>query len=124
MKTKTTTYNIGKMKQRLQFQYYSLSSDGMGGNTQTWNNLVSVWADVMPYSGKEEYELGGLKGKNLYKIVTRYRGDLISAGYTRGTYDYLLRILYDSKTLNVLSVKNLGEENTYVEILAEEEVNA
>lgn len=121
MKTRSRQINIGMMKQRVTIQYYSLSSDGMGGNTRTWNTLGTVWANVMPLSGSEALEVGGLKGKTKYKIRTRYRDDFVSAGYSRDTYDHLLRLLYDGKTMNVEYAINASEDNTITEIIANAE---
>ena len=121
MKTKSRQINIGMMKQRVTIQYYSLTSDGMGGNTRTWNTLGTVWANVMPLSGSEALEVGGLKGNTKYKIRTRYRDDFVSAGYSRDTYDHLLRLLYDGKTLNVEYAINASEDNAITEIIANAE---
>jgi SPP1 family predicted phage head-tail adaptor len=124
MKTKDRQGNIGLMKQRVQFQYYSLTSDGMGGNTQEWNNLVTVWAKVAAFSGYESYEVGGLKGKVKYRITTRYRDDFISQGYSRATYDYLLRAIYDGRTFNIEYARDKGENQGYTELIAVEEIDA
>lgn len=121
MKTKSRQINIGMMKQRVTIQYYSLTSDGMGGNTRTWNTLGTVWANVMPLSGSEALEVGGLKGNTKYKIRTRYRDDFVSAGYSRDTYDHLLRLLYDGKTMNVEYAINASEDNAITEIIANAE---
>lgn len=110
------------MKQRFTVQYYSLTSDGMGGNTQDWNDLATVWGKIEAISGREAYEIGGLKGSVKYKIVTRYRDDFVSAGYDRSTYDFLLRIIYDGRTFNIEYAKDRGEEHTYTELYAVEEV--
>lgn len=118
MKTKSRQINIGMMKQRVTIQYYSLTSDGMGGNTRTWNTLGTVWADVRPLSGSEALEVGGLKGKTKYKIKTRYRDDFVSAGYSRDTYDHLLRLQYDGKELNVEYAINSNEDNAVTELIA------
>lgn len=124
MKTKNRQSNVGLMKQRVTFQYYSLTSDGMGGNSQTWNNLATVWANISAISGREAYEIGGLKGLVRYKILTRYRDDFVSAGYDRSTYDYLLRMQYDGRTFNIEYAQDKGEEHSYTELMAVEEVNA
>ena len=124
MKTKNRQANVGLMKQRITFQYYSLTSDGMGGNTQDWNTLATVWANISAVSGSEAYEIGGLKGKVKYKILTRYRDDFVSLGYERATYDYLLRAQYDGRTFNIEYARDRGEAHSYTELVAVEDVNA
>ena len=124
MKTKNRQANVGLIKQRMTIKYYSLTSDGMGGNTQTWNTLATVWGNVSAFSGSESYEVGGLKGKVKYKIVTRYRDDFVSLGYSKATYDYLLRVQYDGRTFNVEYAQDKGEQHSYTELIAVEEVDA
>jgi len=118
MKTKNRKENIGLMREQITIEYYSLSSDGMGGNTQTWNTLATVWAKVSAISGRESYELGGLKGKTKYRITTRYRDDFVSAGYSKATYDYLLRIQYNGKILNIEYAEDRGENQSFTELIA------
>ncbi len=118
MKTKSRKENVGLMKERITIQYYSLSSDGMGGNSQTWNTLATVWANVSALSGRESYEVGGLKGKVKYKITTRYRDDFVSAGYSKATYDYLLRVQYNGKLFNIEYAEDRQEHKTYTELIA------
>jgi SPP1 family predicted phage head-tail adaptor len=124
MKTKNRQSNVGLMKQRITFEYYSLTSDGMGGNSQTWNTLATVWANISAVSGREAYEIGGLKGKVQYRILTRYRDDFVSLGYSRESYDYLLRATYDGRTFNIEYAQDRGEEHSYTELIAVEDVNA
>ena len=123
MKTKSRKENVGLLKQRVLFQRYELTSDGMGGNTISWGDVGTVWANVSAISGRESYEIGGLKGKVKYQIITRYRDDFVSAGYDRATYDYLLRAQYDGRTFNIEYAQDRGEEHSYTELIAVEEVN-
>ena len=118
MKTRSRQINIGMMKQRATIQYYSLSSDGMGGNTRTWNTLTTVWCNITPINGSEALEIGGLKGKTKYGIKTRYRDDFVSIGYDKDTYDHLLRVLYNGKELNIQYVIDSNEDNTITEMIA------
>ena len=144
MKTKSRQSNVGHLKQRVLFQRYTLSSDGMGGNTQTWGDVGTVWANVTPVSGRESYEIGGLKGKVKYKIITRYRNDLDPAEtWTASTddfdasefvwdegnnvtdsYNFLMRAIYDGRTFNIEYAQDRNEDKTYTELMAVEDVNA
>tara|TARA_Y100001972_G_scaffold124315_2_gene173202 strand:- start:585 stop:1019 length:435 start_codon:yes stop_codon:yes gene_type:complete len=144
MKTKSRQGNVGQMKERVLFQRYTLTSDGMGGNTQTWGDVDTVWCNVRAVSGREAYEIGGLKGKVKYKILTRYRDDLDPAetwtastddfdasefvwdegNTTLDTYNFLMRAIYNGRTFNIEYAQDRGEDKTYVELIAVEDVNA
>lgn len=145
MKTKSRQANIGLLKQRITFQKYDLTSDGMGGNSQTWENLVTVWGSVGAISGRESYQIGGLKDQVKYKIITRSRFDLdpkrswssseeifstssevwSSNGTTfDATYNFLLRALYRGRYFNIEYARDRNEDRAYTELIAVEDVNA
>jgi len=122
LKTRDRSYNVGLMKQRGTFEYYTTTTDSIGGTSQTWTTLASAWLDIKPQSGREALETGALRGNVKYKIVTRYRDDFVTAGYNRETYDYLLRLKYDGKIFNIEYAIDKGEEKTYTELIAVQEV--
>lgn len=145
MKSKSRQANIGMFKQRVLYQKYELSSDGMGGNTQSWIDLKTAWANVIPLSGAESYEIDGLKGKTKYKIITRYRNDLdptdtwgaseevfsssvsvwdFGDGDRSDSYNFLLRAKYLDRTFNIEFTRDLDEEFRFVEMIAVEDINA
>lgn len=145
MKTKSRQANIGLLKQRVTFQKYDLTSDGMGGNSQTWENLVTAWASVSAVSGRESYEIGGLKDKVKYKILTRTRLDLDSDRIWNlseeifntstetwsstninfdSTYNFLLRAIFKGRYFNIEYARDKGEDLAFTEMIAVEDVNA
>ena len=137
MKTKSRRLNIGLMKQRIELQAYSLTADGLGGNTQTWNTLANIWANITPVNGTEALEIGGLKGKTKYKILTRYKLDLNendvwnlsnevwdnsnlewNVGAPDENIDPLMRIVYKGKYFNIQYAIDKGEEGALTEMMA------
>lgn len=114
MKTKSRRLNIGSMKQRVEVQSYSVVADGLGGNTRTWSTLSSVWANITPINGSESLEVGGLKSKTKFKILTRYKLNLGSDSFINP----LMRIVYDGKNYNIQYAVNKGEEGAITEMVA------
>ena len=122
MKTKDRSYDVGSLKKRGTFEYYTTATDGLGGTSATWNTLDTVWIDIKPLSGSEAMNFDALKGNVKYRVITRYRGDFVSSGYDRATYDYDLRLKYNGNIYNIEYAIDVGEENTYTELIAYREV--
>lgn len=118
MITKDQRANIGKMKQRGVFQYYTTTTDALGGTSPTWNTLATVWFNMRAMSGREALDIGAIKGNVTYKIITRYRDDFVAKGYDKATYDYNLRLVYNGKNFNIEYAIDRGEENSYTELIA------
>ena len=111
------------MKQRGTFEYYTTATDDIGGTTQTWNTLATVWYNMSPMKGREAYEMGAIKGNVPVEITTRYRGDFVDAGYSRETYDYNLRLVDESgEVYNIEYAINKGREDSYTYLMAVREV--
>jgi SPP1 family predicted phage head-tail adaptor len=70
----------------------------------------SVWAGVAPLTGREYEESQKIRAETTYRVVTRY-----FAGISPD-----MKILYNNKTLDIVSVLNVGERNTELEIIATE----
>lgn len=99
----------------------------MGGNSQTWSNLVTVWGSVSAISGRESYQIGGLKDQVKYKIITRSRFDLDSGSSEitfDSTYNFLLRALYRGRYFNIEYARDRNEDRAYTELIAVEDMNA
>lgn len=67
----------GKLNRRVTLQSASESRDAFGAPALTWSNEATVWANVEPYN-PAEYEIGPvMAAKNMYKVITRYRSDIV-----------------------------------------------
>lgn len=70
----------------------------------------AVWANVSPMSEREYEEAQKLREETTYKITTRYFPDI--------TED--MKIMFGVRVLDIVSVLNIGERNTQLQIIAKE----
>lgn len=67
-------FNAGKLKEPVLFERRTLTSDGAGGQTETWAAVsgAPTRAAVMPVSGSERYASDRVEAIVRLRLVTRY----------------------------------------------------
>ena len=101
-----------RMDQRVTFQVPTLTSDGGGGNVAAWADVPStptVWARVMPKSGREGMTEDRVSASTVYEITIRNRSDI----------DERMRIVWLGENYNIRSVLREGGRPLYLKIEAE-----
>lgn len=71
---------IGELRHRITIEENIKVSDGLGGQTETWQAIATnpqVWAKIDPVSGLERFFSERLEENISHKITIRYRSDLI-----------------------------------------------
>lgn len=106
-----TQARIGDLRHRITFQTLSLVTDGQGGYTETWADLVTVWAFVKPMTMNERIFAQKLEPLITHKVVIRYRTDVTSE----------MRFTYDSRTFQIKAPFTPDERKAYLEFLAVED---
>ena len=77
----------GRLRHRVKILKPNRTADGFGGNTDTPDDVATVWAQVSQLSGTEAVVAGALTGERVYEVKIRYR-EGISPDHTldwRGT---------------------------------------
>ncbi len=100
----------GKLNKKVTIQSAVEVQSNTGEVTTTWVLLAVVWASVTPLVGNELYKLKSVDAKISVKIRIRY----ISGITTK------MRILYGSRSLNILSIINIKEKNKELLIMCDE----
>lgn len=74
MAIKCCDMNAGKLKEPVTFQRKTLTSDGAGGQTQSWATISGApsRAFVMPSSGSERYASDRVEATVRLRLVVRY----------------------------------------------------
>lgn len=101
---------IGKLNKRITFVKRGYITDSFGQDKQGFEDVKTVWATVKALRGGEYYEAQKLRPETTYKITTRYHAEI--------TPDMLIR--YKGKLMEILTVQNVDECNTMLEIQAVE----
>ncbi len=92
--------NIGRLDRRVKLQAQLRTSDGAGGVTVAWSDVVTVWASIEPASGREAYAAQQLQGRVTHQVRMRYR-----SGVTTG-----MRLVYGTRAFDIQSaVDEKGE---------------
>jgi len=100
----------GRLRHRVTLQKLSLYQDTTGAKINRYTNVITVWAEINPFKGKEFFDSHKEIGEITHKIIIRY--------YEGINRDW--RIKFGNRTFNVLSVINTGERNLYIEIICKE----
>ncbi|MDH4319948.1 MAG: phage head closure protein [Desulfobulbaceae bacterium] len=100
----------GRLRHRVIIQAAGGTANGYNEVVATWSNVATVWADVRPASGKEQWR--GLEPEAVvsHEVAMRYRAGVGPAN----------RLLFGSRVLNIKAVLNLDERNRELLLLCEE----
>ena len=104
----------GQLRHTVSIQEQTDTSDGMGGFTTSWADILgmdAVKAAIWPLSAKESLDSLKLELQVTHKIRIRYRSGITAKN----------RILFGTRTFNIISLINNDERNISLDILATEE---
>lgn len=103
------TYRVGELDQRVTIQRLTLASDGQGGSTESWADVVTVWAHVRPRSGREVVQFDRVNGEHAYLFVIRYRSGIRESD----------RLVWQGVNYNIRSISDQSGRKLYLELDAE-----
>ena len=102
---------IGDFRHRITFQESVKVPDGYKGFTITWQDVVVVWAQVDPLSGREYFYAHQIKDEISHRVRIRYRTDVNEE----------MRILHGERSFKIESMIDMGERREFLEIRCQEE---
>jgi SPP1 family predicted phage head-tail adaptor len=68
--------NAGRLSHRVTLQTKAVSRDAYGGETVTWADIATVWAECAPLSGREYLAARAEVAETILKIRIRWRADV------------------------------------------------
>lgn len=106
---------IGKMRERITWQSFTVSQDAVGEPIKTWANLATaptVWANVTPQPNGERFVSGGeqVLAELTLRVTIRYRTDLTVQ----------MRGLWGSRTLLVENVFDPNSQREFLVLMCKE----
>lgn len=103
---------VSRLRHRLALQQETVTPDGSGGYTQSWQNVADLWAEILPISGKERLFAGQMQAEISHKITIRFRTGIVAG----------MRLLYDSRAFNIRAILNPKENDEVLELWVDEGV--
>jgi SPP1 family predicted phage head-tail adaptor len=91
----------GELRHRLILQQPTQTRDNFGEMTTTWTDVARVWGAVEPASGRRYFEALQANAEVSGVVRIRYRSDI----------DPTWRISHNSRTLEIVAIRNLQERN-------------
>lgn len=99
----------GDLRERVTLQTATLTTDGGGGSTETWADVVTVWARVEPLTGREGFEAMQIASSMSHRVTIRQRSVTPQQ-----------RVKWGSKILLITAVRP-DETNESVQLLCRED---
>jgi SPP1 family predicted phage head-tail adaptor len=97
----------GELTQRISFQRdESTTVDDYGQVTRSWATYYTTWASVRPLSGREQEQGAARQASISHRVRIRFK-----AGILHGD-----RISMGSRTLEIVSIRNIDEGSWELEI--------
>lgn len=104
----------GDFNRRITIQQHSSSTpDGFGQASQTWSDLLSCWARIEPLSGRELVLAQAQNAEVTHLVEIFYRPTVTAA----------MRVVYQGRIFNVLSVIDPDMAHVSLELLCSEGLN-
>jgi len=101
----------GKLRHKVEIQSYTATSDSMGGTTEVWATVETVWAQVQPLSSREYFQQQQIQSQATHRVTLRYTSNV----------NHKSRLLFGSRYLYVQSIRNIEEIGDKMELLCSEE---
>ena len=102
---------FSRLRHRITFMKPTAASvNSMGEEILQYAHTLTVWAEVTPLTGREYEESQKIRAETTYRVTTRFFKDI--------TND--MRILYNNREFDVVSVLNINERNRELQIICSE----
>lgn len=92
----------GRMDRLITIEQKTPERTPLGDVTETWGTLATVWAEVVPTSGREYFS--AQSEQRVASKLTRFRIRYLAAA----AQDTQLRVLYDSQTYDIQHIAEIG----------------
>jgi SPP1 family predicted phage head-tail adaptor len=96
---------LGTLNQRATIAAQTLTPDGGGGYSESWDVVATVWARLEPVSGQDRYTADKLESRARHKLILR-RSSAFAAGQraTIGTRVFAVRAVLDDGPQSALMI--------------------
>ena len=93
-----------QFRHKVSLQSRTTTISALGEASHTWSTYASAWASVEPLTGREFYENRAVRGEVTHKVTMRYRSGVAPEQ----------RIVFRSRNLEIVSVRNIEERDRLI----------
>ncbi len=104
----------GDLRDRVTLQAGAHTDDGVGGRTESWTTVGTLYAQVLPTGGRERLEAGSMRGVQGWRVTLRYRSGVTVAH----------RLLWNGTPLDIQSVADPDGKRERLVLFCESGVHA
>jgi SPP1 family predicted phage head-tail adaptor len=90
---------IGEFNRRITFQSSTKTSDSMGGFTETWADVVTVWTKMTTHRSDESVQAMATTGIRVHNFRIHYRPDVVGSW----------RVQYGTRYMNIIGLTEVCE---------------
>ncbi len=98
-----------RMNRQITIESPTMTANGAGGFTTSWNTFATVWAEVVPATGREIFDSDHMEEVQYATFTIRYLDGVTPT----------MRISFSGDYYNIRSIINSGLKNEMLEILGE-----
>ena len=91
----------GQMRRRVTIQSRATTVDAVGGQSQAWTDVCTLWAQVVPTGGKESTVGGARRAESLYTVTTRYYPGIAPK----------MRILFEGQIFEIVNINDTDQRH-------------
>lgn len=104
--------NAGQLDKRMILQAPTIARADDGAETITWTTLATIWAGIRTLRGREYWQAQQVNSDVTHEVLIRYRARLSPR----------FRLIFEGRTLEILSIQNADEGRTDLILLCKEVV--
>jgi SPP1 family predicted phage head-tail adaptor len=106
---------IGRKRSRVTLERRATTTDSYGAQATTWTTLHTCWASIAPLTGREFLAAQQVQSEVSHRIFINYNS-------TTSTLTPRDRVSQGTRRFDILSVLNVGEMDSELEIMAVERI--
>jgi SPP1 family predicted phage head-tail adaptor len=101
---------LGQLNQRATILAQTLTPDGGGGYSESWNMVAILWARLTPVSGRDRTSADHLQSRARHKLTLR-RNTIVNAGQ---------RVQIGTREFAIHAVLDPGPQSGFIALALEE----
>lgn len=110
--------NRGKMKHRIVLQSRSATAGAIGGQSATWTDTLTRWAEIRPLTGHALFSAQSVHAEVNHLIVVEYAAALSNPATVAA-----MRATFKGRIFSIHACINVGERNTELHLMCSEGAN-